>query len=250
MKVRLPSAARYAPQPAKEHRWLRRLAPRLPLPIPEPLALGAPGPEYPFPWSVQRWLDGAPASRAPPGDELRFAADLAGFLAALQRAPAADGPPAGAHSFHRGGDLAVYDAETRAALTALAGRIDTGAAARVWDAALAAPFRGPPVWAHGDIAAGNLLVAEGRLCAVIDFGACAVGDPACDLTIAWTQMSPRARAAFRAALPLDAATWARARGWALWKALLSLARGAPARPGEAPPGRVLADVFAERNEAP
>lgn len=103
-------------------------------------------------------------------------------------------------------------------------RIDVGAATAVWEAALNATWQGPAVWHHGDVAAGNLLVREGRLNAIIDFGCSGVGDPACDLTIAWTFLSGESREAFRAAIRLDAATWARARGWTLWKALITYVR--------------------------
>ncbi|HWF77930.1 MAG TPA: aminoglycoside phosphotransferase family protein [Caulobacteraceae bacterium] len=225
MLVRLPSHERYAPQADKERRWLPVLAPRLPLPIPAPLAIGEPGEGYPWPWQVLGWIEGDTAATAPVGDLARFAVDLAAFLVALQRIDAAQGPPAGPHSFWRGGPLAAYDAETRAAIAALGGRIDAAAAAAMWDAALAATWDGPPVWFHGDVAPGNLIVRDGRLAAVIDFGCCGVGDPACDLVIAWTWLDEPARAAFRAALGLDDACWARARGWALWKALIVLARG-------------------------
>src|SRR6185436_18418399 len=148
------------------------------------------------------------------------------------------------HSFFRGGPLSTYDAETRAALVALEGVVDTAAAREIWAVALAAPFAGPPVWVHGDVAPGNLLVAEGRLCAVIDFGQLAVGDPACDLAIAWTTFSAASRAAFRGRLPLDAACWARGRGWALWKAAIILA-GASSNPaGREDCARVIAEVIA------
>lgn len=222
LSARLPSAAAYAPQVAKEHRWLPALAPHLPLPIPEPLALGAPGEGYPWPWSVRDWLDGAPAGShlaASPG----LAQALAGFLRALQRVDATGGPPPGEHNFHRGGRLDVYDAQARAAIAALAGRIDADAAARAWAAALGSAWQEAPVWVHGDVAPGNLLVRDGRLGAVIDFGGAAIGDPACDLAIAWAWFTGEARQAFRAALPLDPGTWVRARGWALWKALITAA---------------------------
>ncbi len=225
MKLRFPSAARYVAQVAKEARWLPELAPRLPLPIPAAIATGRPGAGCPFPWSVQSWLPGTPAAVSPPADPVRFARDVAGFIRALQAIPAAGGPAAGAHSFFRGGALAVYDAETRACLAALAGRIDRAAATEVWETALAARWRGPAVWLHGDIAPGNLLLRDGRLAGVIDFGTCAVGDPACDLVLAWTFLAGDARAAFRAAVAADAGSWARARGWALWKALITLAGG-------------------------
>lgn len=246
MVVRLPSARRYAPQVDKDQLWLPRLAPHLPLSIPAPLARGEPGEGYPGEWSVFAWLPGDTALAAPIPDLAEFAASLARFLAALQRIEASDGPPAGSHNFFRGGPLATYDAETRSAIAVLGERIDSRAATEVWDAALATTWAAPPVWVHGDVAASNLLVRDGRLSAVIDFGCCGVGDPACDLVIAWTYFTGESRAAFRAALPLDAGAWARGRGWALWKALITLAQA----PGVNPAGydtarRVIEDVLAE-----
>ena len=136
MSVRLPSAAPYAQQVEKEHRWLPELAPHLPLPIPVPLAKGAPAEGYPFNWSVYQWLEGETASTERIDDLIEFATTLADFLAALQRIDPAGGPPPGRHNFFRGGPLAVYDAETRQAIAALDGRIDTDAATAVWEAAL------------------------------------------------------------------------------------------------------------------
>jgi aminoglycoside phosphotransferase (APT) family kinase protein len=246
MLVRLPSAAGYAEQVAKEQHWLPRLAPLLPLPIPAPLGKGQPAEGYPWPWSIYRWLDGEPASAGGIADLSRFAVDVAGFLVALQRVDATGGPPAGPHNFHRGGPPGFYDAETRQAIATLGGRIDTAAATEVWQAALAAPWHGPPVWFHGDIAVGNLLLQQGRLSAVIDFGTSGVGDPACDLAIAWTLFEGDSREAFRAALPLDAGTWARGRGWALWKALIVYAGlpGTNSREAEAS-RRVIAEVLVD-----
>lgn len=247
MKLRFPSAARYAAQVAKEHRWLPTLAEHLPVPIPSPLAKGEPGDGYPWPWSVQRWLPGEVASASHIPDRAGFAVELAQFLRALQAIPAAGGPAAGAQSFFRGGALGTYDAETRRCLRALAGSVDAEGAASAWEAALASRWQRPPVWVHGDIAAGNLLVEDGRLAAVIDFGSCAVGDPACDLVIAWTFLDGDSRAAFRAAVAADPGTWARARGWALWKALLVLADGTEA--DVAGTRRLIADVIAEHRSA-
>jgi aminoglycoside phosphotransferase (APT) family kinase protein len=223
MMVRLPSAAHYAAQVEKEQHWLPKLASHLPLPIPQPLAKGAPAFGYPWRWSIYRWRDGAPATLESIADLRAFATALAEFLAALQQIDANDGPRAGAHNFYRGGALAVYDAETRHALRALEGKLDTTTATAVWEAALSSCWQAAPVWVHGDVAASNLLVKDGKLCAVIDFGSCGVGDPACDLVIAWTFLTDAGRDVFRAALPLDATTWARGRGWALWKALILLA---------------------------
>lgn len=234
MVVRLPSTACYSAQIEKEQRWLPILARELPVPIPVPLALGQPGENYPWRWSVYGWLEGETAARHPPVDSLQFARSLAAFLFALQRIDASEGPGAGDHNFYRGGPLEHYDLETRQAIARLEGSIDTLKVVGVWEAALGSRWRQPPVWVHGDISPENLLVSGGELGAVIDFGCCGVGDPACDLVMAWTFFGARERAAFRAALPLDSGTWTRGRGWALWKALISLAgavgsaRGDPA----------------------
>lgn len=226
LSVRLPSAQAYAGQVEKEHRWLPRLAALLPLSIPVPLAMGVPANGYPWHWSVYRWLEGENATIKSIADLQQFATTLAQFLAALQRIDPADGPPPGQHNFFRGGPLTTYDSETRDAIATLRGKIDADAVTAVWEAALRATWHGPPVWLHGDVSAGNLLVEKGRLNAVIDFGCTAVGDPACDLTIAWTLFSGESRDAFREALPLDRATWARGRGWALWKGLITLVKRA------------------------
>jgi aminoglycoside phosphotransferase (APT) family kinase protein len=222
MSVRLPSADAYVEQVDKEHRWLPVLAGRLPLPIPEPLAKGVPGRGFPRPWSVYRWIDGDPATPENIDDMVRFATDLAAFLGALYRIDPADGPRPGTHNFFRGGPVDVYDDETREALAALRGHIDTALAAEVWEAALKAGPPGPPAWFHGDAQPGNLLIRDGRLSAVIDFGTSGVGDPACDTTIAWTFLPGDASRAFREGLPFDEATWARGRGWAVWKAMIVL----------------------------
>lgn len=248
MLVRLLSAPGYAGQVEKEQAWLPWLAPRLPLPIPAPVAIGMPTTAFPYPWSIYRWLPGEPANAASIAELPRFASDLAAFLAALQRIDASAGAIPDAANGFRGGPLAIYDAETRRSITALAliGLVDAPSATAVWEAALAAIWSGPPVWVHGDVAVGNLLVQEGALSAVIDFGCCAVGDSACDTVIAWNRFAGGSRVAFQAALPLDDATWERGRGWALWKALITvagaldtvLATAAEAR-------RIVAEVLAD-----
>ena len=223
MVVRLPRAADYAGQVEKEQRWLPRLAPLLPFAIPAPLAIGEPAHGYPWRWSIYRWIEADSAAIGRIADARDFATDLAKFLIALQRIDATEGPQPGTHNFCRGGPLTNYDAETRKAIAALNGKIDVVAAAEIWEAALSTTWKGLPVWVHGDISLVNLLVQEGRLSAVIDFGQLGVGDPACDLAIAWTLFSGETREVFRAMLSLDAGTWARGRGWTLWKALIVLA---------------------------
>jgi aminoglycoside phosphotransferase (APT) family kinase protein len=246
MTVRLPSDVGYALQVAKEHRWLPILAPQLPVPIPVPLAKGRPELGYQYNWSVYRWIDGTTARLADIDDLAGFATALGEFLTALQHVDPTDGPPAGPHNFYRGGPLTTYDAETHRAIAVLGGRIDGPAATAVWQAGLAATWSGSPVWFHGDVAAGNLLVREGRLAAVIDFGTSGVGDPACDLVIAWTLFSGASRDAFRAALTADPGTWARGRAWALWKSLITLADQIDSdREGTATNRRIIDEVVAE-----
>jgi aminoglycoside phosphotransferase (APT) family kinase protein len=221
MLVRLPSAAEYALAVDKEHRWLPALAARLPLPIPTPLAKGRPGAGYPFPWSIYRWLDGEPATVDRISDPRRFALDLAEFLAALQSVDTADGPQPGIHNWFRGGTLRTYEERLHHALTELDGHVDAELAREIWASALDARWDGVDRWFHGDVAQGNLLLADGQLAAVIDFGTCGVGDPACDLAIAWTLVTADGRQAFRKRLSVDETAWARGRGWALWKTLVN-----------------------------
>jgi aminoglycoside phosphotransferase (APT) family kinase protein len=231
LTIRLPTGDWYAQQVAKEQRWLPVLAPQLPLPIPSPVAMGNPDGDYPYPWSVYRWLDGDIATHARIDDLPAFAEALAGFLNALRRVDATHGPPPGEHNFFRGGPLAIYEQETLDAIGTLGREIDRDAAMRVWADAMSTRWERDPLWVHGDVASGNLLVRDGRLAAVLDFGSSGVGDPACDCVIAWTFFSGASRARFRAELDADAATWSRGRGWGLWKALITLVgrleRGSP-----------------------
>ncbi|MGW4063600.1 aminoglycoside phosphotransferase family protein [Amycolatopsis sp. NPDC004747] len=209
LSVRLPRHAGAIAQAEKEAEWLPRLAPHLPLAVPEPVAVGRPGFGYPWPWAVSRWLDGEVATVEALSGSHEAAAELAGFLRALNRF---DGRTANV----AGRPLVIRDTATRAAIAQVGGAFGTAALTGLWDAALAAPaWAGPPVWCHGDFHTGNLLTTGGRLSAVIDFGELGAGDPACDLMIAFTLMSAETRATFRAALDVDEATWTRGRGWAL-----------------------------------
>lgn len=223
LSIRLPSGAGYVGQVDKEHRWLPALAAQLPVPVPEPIALGKPDDVYPWPWSIYRWLEGEPAHVGHIADPPAFANELAGFLTALQSIDASEGPRPGTHSASRGGPLDVFDTDTRESIDVLAKEIDAAAATDVWETALSTAWERTPVWAHGDFVPSNLLVANGRLSAVIDFGCAAVGDPACDLVMAWTNFSGESGDAFRTGVPVDESTWARGRGWALWKALITIA---------------------------
>jgi aminoglycoside phosphotransferase (APT) family kinase protein len=248
--VRLPSAMAYVGQVEKEQMWLPKIATHLSLPIPKPIAKGTSTNFYPWPWSIYRWLAGEPASEALVGDKVRFASSLANFLKELHRVDASGGPQPGPHNFFRGGPLEIYDDETRSALETLSGSIDTGSALAVWTAALDCPWGAAPVWVHGDIACGNLLVDEGKLCAVIDFGCAAVGDPACDLAIAWTFFDEESRRTYRTELSLDKGAWARGRGWALWKALITLAKLDPDVRQKDPSFHTFCQVLADHNQEP
>ncbi len=250
MSVRLPSAECYSRQVEKEHLWLPALAPLLPLPIPVPLAMGVPGGGYPWHWSVYLWMEGETATLERMDDPNQSATTLARFLIALQKVDPAGGPPPGQDNLFRGGPLSIYDSETRDAIGSLHDKVDTDTVIAVWKSALKAAWQGPTVWFHGDISAANLLVRGGDLSAVIDFGGSGVGDPACDLTIAWTLFSGESRDTFRAALPLNDATWARGRGWALWKGLITLREHTKTNRVEAErASRVIDEVLADHGRA-
>jgi aminoglycoside phosphotransferase (APT) family kinase protein len=214
LSVRMARRRGRAKPGGKESDWLPRLAPVVPLEIPVPVAQGHPTGEYPWYWDVQTWVEGD-TTRVDEIDAIQAALDLAAFVAALQRVDPA-GAPAG-----RGIPLAERDDEIRYWLARFGrGRSVTSE----WERALAAPpWEGPPVWHHGDLDTRNWLVRDGHITGVIDWGAMGVGDPACDVMVAWKLHSNAARDAFRAALPTDDATWERARGWVVSQAVAALA---------------------------
>ncbi|MET9469701.1 aminoglycoside phosphotransferase family protein [Streptomyces sp. NPDC006544] len=274
MAVRLPRTEGAAGDVATEHRWLPRLAPPLPVAIPAPLGQGEPAEGYPWPWSVYRWLAGrnpAAGQIAEPGP---LAEDLARFVSALRRIDPAEGPPS-----YRSETLAARDAVTRAAIAELgagasAGAAETGsgsdvseasdaserygaqgtsevdldAATALWETALRAPeWAGPPVWIHADLQPGNVLLSDGRLSAVIDFGCAGLGDPAVDLIAAWYVLPAAARTAFRSAVDADDAMWTRGRGWALSIALGELGYYRDTNPAMASIARrVIGELLDER----
>jgi aminoglycoside phosphotransferase (APT) family kinase protein len=221
LAVRLPRIGWAVDDVEKEQRWLPRLAPHLPLAVPVPVGSGRPAEGYPWPWSVYRWLPGEDVAAGVLRNLEEAAVDLAGFVAALHGIGTPGTLPLAGAS--RGGPLSARDEATRSAIAALGDDVDAGAVTAAWEAALAAPeWDGAPVWVHGDLTPGNLLVEHGRLSAVIDFGALNVGDPAVDLLVAWNLFRPTVREVYRAALDVDDATWERGRGWALSVALIAL----------------------------
>jgi aminoglycoside phosphotransferase (APT) family kinase protein len=213
LAVRLPRIGWATAQAAKEAQWLPRLAPHLPLALPVQVTMGKPAEGYPYDWSICTWLPGENANGTI-GDLEQAAVDLAAFVTALQKVDTTGAhprPPGG-----RGGPLAEADEHVRRSVAALGDRIDADAVLRSWQESLDAPvWAGPEVWVHGDLLPGNLLVVDGRLSGVIDFGGLNVGDPACDLQPAWNLFTGESRERFRAGLGVDDATWLRGRGWAL-----------------------------------
>jgi aminoglycoside phosphotransferase (APT) family kinase protein len=218
MAVRLPRVEWAIGQVKMEQRWLPILAPHLPLTIPAPLALGMPAEDYPWHWSVYRWLEGENAIIERFDDPYQAAITLGQFVAALQQIDPTGGP-----NSSRGVPLRTRNAHVLDAIANLHNTIDTDAATKAWEAALQTPvWQGPDAWIHGDLHAGNLLVKQGQLNAVIDFGLLGVGDPACDWIFAWNLLSAETRNVFRATLSVDDATWVRSRGWALSVGLIAL----------------------------
>jgi aminoglycoside phosphotransferase (APT) family kinase protein len=206
LAARLPRIGWATRQAAKEAEWLPKLAPYLPLAVPVQLAMGHPADGYPLDWSVYEWLPGENANGTI--DDLDQAAvDLAAFVNALRRVDTT-----GAHPRRpggRGAPLAELDEQVRRSIAELGDRIDGDATLRSWE----------EVWVHGDLLPGNLLVVDGRLSAVIDFGGLNVGDPACDLQPAWNVFAGESRTRYRAELQVDDASWLCGRGWALFQAV-------------------------------
>lgn len=224
MLVRLPSGEEYVRQIAKEHKWLTLLAPKLPLPISESIAMGKPSNDYPFYWSIYRWLEGDSANTVEVNDITleTIATQLAYFLQSLHKFDADIDSAPQLHNWWRAAHTSTYDEETRELINKLGDVIDTRKASSLWQKAISSKWEKRPVWVHGDVASGNILLKDGKLCAVIDFGCMGIGDPACDLTIAWTFFKNNSRKIFKNAFNFDADTWNRARGWTLWKAMITL----------------------------
>lgn len=218
--ARLPRRAFAAPLVLHEQRWLPELARHLPLPIPVPVYAGTPTREFPWPWSVGRWLPGRSAAEERPSDPRLAARTLAAFVQALHQPAPAEAPANPA----RGVALAHCAAAVEQRVVELGSAIDGGCVVASWRALQATPpWSGPPLWLHGDLHPANLLTFDGRLSAVIDFGDLTAGDPATDLAVAWMLFGPDERRSFRTHVGVDDFTWRRAAGWALHFALAYLA---------------------------
>ncbi len=224
LSARLPSGEEYVRQVQKEQKWLPLIAPHLPFPIPEPIAMGKPSKDFPWSWSIYKWLDGNSANIVELEDiHLEtIAQQLAYFLNEFHKYNAAGAPTPGLHNWWRAAHTSIYDAETRTLINQLKHFIDADSATSLWEKAIRSKWHQHPVWVHGDVASGNILLKDNKISAIIDFGCMGIGDPACDLTITWTFFKNKSRNVFRNALGLDPDTWTRARGWALWKALYEL----------------------------
>jgi aminoglycoside phosphotransferase (APT) family kinase protein len=242
--ARLPRVQRWAQDLDKEWYWLPKLAPHLSLRIPEPVARGHPASFYPVSWAIYRWIDGQPYADELVDDEHQAARDLAQFVLELRRIdPVVGAPRAGRKP------LRELDAVTHAAIESARGVIDSDAATAAWDRALEAPaWEGTPVWIHTDLLRPNVLVRDGRLCAVIDFGDAGVGDPAADVIAAWSVFGHTGRGVFRGALNVDDGTWDRARGFALHQAAMIIPYYGETNPGfVAPAKRTVKEILADIN---
>ncbi len=222
LSVRLPRRDSAVRQVHKEQEWLPRLAPGLPLRVPVPVAVGAPGEGYPYPWAIHPWFEGEAVTFASLPDPEYAARSLAHFTTALQALDAEGAPRTATGGTVRGAPLARLDEQVRDCLEQLGTLVDAPRVTAAWERALAAPVHArPPAWVHGDLAPGNLIARDGELVAVIDFGSLCVGDPACELLICWNLFRGDSRAAFREAAEVSDARWARGKGWALYWSLIA-----------------------------
>lgn len=224
MLIRMPTAENYALKVPKEHDLLPQLAKHLSLSIPDPIKMGKPSRDFPYLFSIYKWLPGKSINLLMLTDKEkeRLAFDLAKFLKELQAITDVEGPAPGQHNWWRGDHVSIYDKGAREQIAELADLIDVTRAFALWNQACATKWDKTPVWIHGDFSIGNILMEDGKLSSVIDFGGAAVGDPACDLVIAWTYLVGKAREIFISEMDIDQETWLRARAWALWKATFEL----------------------------
>lgn len=241
LAVRMPRIGYAGCHVRKELRWLPVLAPRLPHPLPEPVAAGRPGTGYPWPWYVYRWLPGttAPDFVLPHSD--RLARSLGCWVRALHSIDSSGGPPADAQNGHRGSRLSKRDAFVRWAIDTRSAGVDKEELLAAWRASLVMPaWKSAPVWIHGDLAPGNVVLNDDDLAGVIDFGALAVGDPAVDLMIGWNFPEPQ-RNLFREEVGVDEGTWRRGRGAAFFQWIIAYDPGVPDREATQVIDRILAD---------
>ncbi|MES0882208.1 aminoglycoside phosphotransferase family protein [Roseibium sp. SCP14] len=222
LSVRLPSNASYADAVMKEANVLAALGNHLSVEVPDVVAIGEPDVEFPLPWSIRHWIEGDTLEHSSEVNQDEFASSLGKILSDMRTIPTNGAPIAGKHSFYRGCHLSVYGDEVQKSLEILEGKIDSALCLDIWQRSITSAWRDKPVWFHGDVAAGNIIVENDAVKALIDFGICGIGDPACDCTMAWTFFDVESRNVFRSACAVDEDTWQRARGWALWKALVCL----------------------------
>ncbi|MCF6767594.1 aminoglycoside phosphotransferase family protein [Thiotrichales bacterium 19S11-10] len=224
MLIRMPTAESYALKVPIEQELLPKLAKHLSVEIPIPIKMGLPTDDYPYPFSIYKWLNGKSANHLSFDDKTleNIAFKLANFLKELQKITGFQGPEPGQHNWWRGDHVSVYDEGARNQIANLVGIIDSNKALDLWEQACATKWERSPVWIHGDFAVGNILIKDNKLSGVIDFGGIAMGDPACDLVIAWTFLKGNSRRIFQEAMELDNETWLRAKAWALWKATYEL----------------------------
>ena len=214
LAVRLPRTERAPALLHIEQTWLPVLGERLPLPTPIPVRIGEPSSLFEHTWTIARWVEGEPADHAPI-TRIEAAEVLAGFLRALHQQAPADAPANPSRGIPLAG-LRVDDW-----FDVIADHADADAAREVWEKAVAAPaWQGAPLWLHGDLHPANVVVRDGMLAGVIDFGDMCAGDPATDLSAAWILLPAGAADRFFDAYErADEATVTRARGWAVLRAL-------------------------------
>lgn len=236
--IRMPRIHWAVQQIDKEFKWLGRLARDLPTALPVPIAKGEPGSDYPYPWLIYPWIQGMSLDHAEVRDWRLLVSQIADFILELERIP----PEGGPKPRMRGGSLAKCDESARLGIRYAERMIDMAQALRVWQTAVEAPaWNHDPVWIHGDLLPGNILVRDEQLAGVIDWSGASVGDPACDAMLAWA-LPQAVRKQFRDALGFDDATWARARGWVVQQTAMYIPYYGASLPGAVAQAKVRLDA--------
>lgn len=224
MLARMPSYKKYAAKVEIEQKWLPKLAPNISLKIPNPLHIGKASTDYPFNWSIYKWIDGKSLNQVSRHnlDLEEIAQTLANFIKEIHKIDTTNAPEAGEHNFYRGCDLGIYQSQAIDNILTLKDIIDDKRAISIMQTATKSKWSKNPIWIHGDLAIGNILIKDNKINAIIDFGGMAIGDPACDLVLYWNFFEGKSQEIFKSELNLDQNTWNRARGWALWKACFEI----------------------------
>lgn len=214
--VRLPRTEGAVASLEKEALWLPQIGPKLPIEVPIPIHTGKSSKEYPFPWLICPFLEGASPNNSNPLDQEQAVLDLAKFIKQMQKLNTKNAP-----TCSRGQHIKIRDNTVKKYIPLLKEEYDISLLSEIWDSVINTPeWKGLSYWIHGDLHEGNILSKKGKIIAVVDFGLCGVGEPSCDYMCAWTLLGKESREKFKSLLNPDPSCWKRGLGWSFSMGIL------------------------------